>query len=186
MEEDWDSPYLDYIAKIRQEVGLFNAPPSLQFLKVHLENWAVNKVNSELLTHNLPYVQPIMKFVRQNYVLEHEGCTSLAEFRLSNAGLGNRAPRVNRQRTSSCSLCQGNLSELHVAFECTRLHRFRLKHTGITRFLAMCLAGNVGASLAFKRYLLGLDWNGQPIPTSQFLERGLALRAVKERWLEMS
>ena len=186
LDGTWDSPYMSYIASIRQKLDLLVAPPSIPFLKLHMNSWFLAHTNDSISDLSLPYVSPLTAFSRARYVCEHDGCSPLAQFKLSNAGLGNRAPRSGRQRTTICSLCAGALDEAHVAFVCPGLEAYRYDHTNVMVFITMCATRGILRRLAFKMYVRGLDWNGQKISTSLYLARGLVLKRILAEWLNRS
>jgi hypothetical protein len=183
LEGDWISPYYSYISKIRQNLQLLYAAPTKAFLKIHLNTWFISQTNLVISCSSLPCVDQIRDFSRSSYVHEHDGCSVIVRFKFNNAGLGNRAPRSGRQRTSVCSLCAGCLDEVHVAFICPLMDDYRVGYTDISRFLIMCRAGGVLPKLAAKMYMIGLDCNKQQISTSQYLKRGLNLRNLLNEWL---
>ena len=177
------SPYMVYISKVRQKLQLLCAPPSVAFLKLHLNAWFLDHTNLALSQLSLPCVQPLSSFSRSRYVCEHDGCSTLASFMLSNAGLGNRAPRPGRLRAVICYLCHGILDEAHVAFICPRMDDFRYDHTDLMVFMSMCRARGILQFLAYKMYVRGLDWDGDMVPTSVYLARGKTLKRVVDEWL---
>ena len=89
----WPSPYLDNITSVRETVQLHFVPPTPRYLGVHLAQWSLATVNSAIEKLTLPYVGTLPRFARQKYVYEHPHMDTIAEFRLSNAGLGNQNPR---------------------------------------------------------------------------------------------
>ena len=155
---------------------------TVAYLKLHLNSWFLDHTNLALSGLSLPCVLPLESFSRERYVCEHAGCTTLASFRLSNAGLGNRAPRPGRQRTGVCSLCRGVLDEAHVAFVCPAMDGFRYDNTDVMVFITMCRARGVLRQLAFKFYVRGLDWNGGQVETPVYLNRGVTLKRVVDEW----
>ena len=186
LEGGWKSPYLSYIAKIRQELQLLYAVPTISFLKLHLNMWFLNKTDMEVSQLNLPCVAAMESFSRSSYVCEHDGCSTLACFKFGNARLGNRMPRPGRQRTSVCSLCSGCLDEVHVAFVCPVMDDYRRAHTDLVTFSTMCRARGILPRLTFKMYVTGLNWKGDPIPITQLLSRGLVLKNLTREWLSRS
>ena len=180
---DWNSPYIAYITKIRQELQLYSVPPTIHFLKLHLNLWFINWVNDVISGAALPYVSPVQKFARARYVMEHDGCSTIVSYKFSNAGLGNRAPRPGRRRVSLCTLCSAHLDELHVAFVCPVLEEFRHRSTDIATFTSFCRTRGILPRLSFKMYLAGLDWMGNLLPVKEFLMRGVILRSITKEWL---
>ena len=183
MDGTWDSPYMAYISKVRQRVNLLAAPPTIHFLKSHLNSWFLAHTNLSLSLLSLTCVPLLTSFSRARYVCEHDGCSVLAKFKFCNAGLGNRAPRPGRQRMAVCPLCTGVLDEAHVAFICPVLDDYRQAHTDIMVFLTMCGARGVLRTLAYKMYLGGLHWNGIQVSSAVYLDRGLVLERVLSEWL---
>ena len=180
---DWLSPYIAYIAKIRQKIQLLITPTSKTFIKVHLNSWFLNNTNFNLSKLCLPCISPLISFSRARYICESDACQVLASFLFSCAGLGNKAPRPGRQRTSICSLCRGSLDEAHVAFHCPAMNDYREDNTDIARFITMCHDKNIYPNLAYKWYVTGLDCNGLAVSTPDYLSRGLTLQLMVGEWL---
>ena len=88
----WDSPYVSYICKLRQQTSLHSEPPSLHYLGVHLHQWALARINGSVLKQSLPCIQEITSFKKQAYVFSHKYLSTIASFRLSNGELGNKYP----------------------------------------------------------------------------------------------
>ena len=186
LDDSWDSPYMAYIAKIRQRLNLPVAPPTVHSLKIHLNSWFLAHTNLVLSSLSLSCVPPLSSFSRARYVVENDGCTTIALFKFNNAGLGNRAPRNGRVRTGVCSLCGDFLSEVHVAFACPGMDAFRYEHTDIMGFQSMCAARGILQALSYKMYVLGRGWDGKPVSTSVYLRRSGQLQGVLSEWLRRS
>ena len=183
LQGNWASPYIAYIGKIRQKLQLLSMPPTPSLLKLKLNAWFVMQCNHEIFRLSLPCVPQISSFSRSKYVCENQGCPTLAKFLFGCAGLGNRAPRPGRSRTTTCSLCKGPLNEAHVAFLCPDMDNYRYQHTDIAVFKMMCQTKQITPLIAYKWYVTGLDWNGNPIPTTIYLNRGRILENVVNEWL---
>ena len=158
-------------------------PPTNSILGRHLEHWALKLVNSRISSLNLSSVAKLVKFEKRSYVYEHQGLSHVAQFRLGCAGLGNKAPRQGRQRTFTCSLCREPLSECHVAFLCPAMEDFRHNNTDITTFISMCQSRSIHPRIAYKWYVMGLDWKDENIPTLAYLQRGQTLQKLLSEWL---
>ena len=183
LQGNWTSPYIAYIAKIRQQLQLLTIPASTSLLKIHLNTWFIDHTNLALSQLSDHYVAPISSFSRARYVSEHEGCSTLASLSFNCAGLGNKAPRPGRQRTGTCSLCNCPLNELHVAFLCPDMEDFRYQYTDIMTFLTRCMNRGIQPQIAYKWYITGHDWDGKAITTSEYLKRGSILHRVLSEWL---
>ena len=180
---DWNSSYIAYITKIRQKLQLYSAPPTIHFLKLHLNLWFLNWVNDAIFNAALPYVSPVKKFARAGYVMEHDGCPTIVSYKFSNACLGNRAPRPGHHRMLLCVLCSAPLDELHVAFVCPVLDEFRYTRTDIAAYASLCRTRGILPRLSFKMYLNGLDWMGTSLPVRVLLMRGVVLKSITDEWL---
>ena len=182
----WPSPYLNYITSIRRSIRLTFLPPTQRYLAIHLEQWALAETNSVLESRTLPYVEKLTKFRKQPYVYDHEHLDTIAQFRLSNAGLGNRGPRfpaASSSRVSSCPLCTTlRLSEGHVVFFCPSIESYR-EEFGLVFFRNVCLRKGYSEESIFKAYVNGLDWNGTLAYDTDFVDRGHALDTMRGHWL---
>lgn len=182
----WPSPYLEYITSIRVSVHLSFVPPTPRYLAIHLAQWALAETNHVLERHSLPYVSKMSKFERQAYVFEHDHLDTIAQFRLSNAGLGNRFPRFATAayaRRNSCPVCPSNhLSESHVVFFCSSVESYR-KELDLTFFRNICQREGYSEEKTFSTFVNGLDWNGNLVQDTDFAERGLAMDTIRGHWL---
>ena len=101
-------------------------------------------------------------FSCQPYAFEHEHLTTIAQFRLSSAGLGNKYPRfagVLYERQKYCPLCPGTLlTEAHVIFFCpsTEHHRrtFNLHFYGTA-----CALKGLDQEGTLREYLNDYKWS---------------------------
>ena len=115
----WPSPYLQNIFSIKERVNLTFDPPTLRYLGKHLYQWSLAETNYRISQLHLPYVGSLPDFSRQPYVFEHAHITTIAEFRLSSAGLGNKYPRfagVLYERQKFCPLCPGAILTYSFAY----------------------------------------------------------------------
>ena len=183
---EWESPYISYIMKIREKVGLLDIGPSEKYLRMHLMDWAVDVTNQKLFSLSTPSIMPIKKFSRELYVGENEGCSSMAVFRLGSAGLGNKEPRGSFARQTICMLCYGRLNEQHVAFECPALEDFRRKETEVTFFRNIFRRRQILVKESYRRFVNGYDWNGNKVLRSEMVKRGLELKALRKHWMRLT
>ena len=186
LQGNWASPYIAYIAKVRQKLQFLSMPPTFSLLKLKLNAWFTQQYNLELSRLTITNIPQMSSFSRSRYVSENQGCPTIAKFLYGCAGLGNRAPRPGRNRTTSCSLCRGPLDEAHVAFLCPGMDNYRYHNTDIAVFKTMCQTKKISPMLAYKWYVTGLDWNGNPIPTTVYLKRGHTLENLVNEWLNQT
>ena len=181
----WRSPYFGYITKIREAVNLNFFPPTIRYLKSHLYTWSLSEVNGKLADLSLPYVAPLKCFKRQPYVFEHLHLDTIAQFRLSNAGLGNRSPRwagFFYDRIKKCPLCTSAVSEDHIILSCRSVENER-KNLGITFFLNRCQDKGWSQEATFSALVNGLDLDGTVLPRPEIVRIGLTLDTLRGFWL---
>ena len=166
---------------------MFNLPPTEGSLDLHLNVWAIKETNRKISQLKLPCVDHITEFSRQNYVYEHGELSTIAQFRLSCAGLGNKAPNIAGFRSRHCILCSKDLNEQHVAFSCPELEKFRRTHTSISTFRNHCkLVSNDSLDTSYKKFVNGQDVHGVVITRSDHKSRGCMLSVMKNAWLRMA
>ena len=181
----WASPYLAYIYKLRSTVSLFSEPPNKHYLRQHLYHWALSMTNSSLLSHHLPGLVPLASFKRQHYVFAHDHLSTLASFRLSNAGLGNICPLPGRERFSACPRCLVPVpcTEEHVLFDCASIQGVRIV-TGLALFKTLAVVRGLSTAEMFQIFVRGLDLQKKPIAIAEYLERGAAITEMRNAWLK--
>ena len=184
----WPSPYLKYINKLRESVCLNFCPPTQRYLKTHLYTWSLTMVNTTLKTLSLPHVPPLTRFKVQPYIFEHQHLDTMAQVRLSNAGLGNRFPRwagFFYPRQHDCPLCPGSrLCETHVILSCSSIEAVR-SDLGVSFYRNRCLEKGMGLEAIMTNFVNGIDINGNPIGRSEIVDNGLALDTLRGHWLSM-
>ena len=117
--------------------------------------------------------------------MEHVGCSPLAQFRLSSAGLGDRVPRPGHAREKFCPLCNKKLDEYHVIVACQDLKSHR-RTTSVQSFLIQCRIKGMPAERAYLMFVNGLDSNGKEVATSVHLQRGKELMELKKQYLNLA
>ena len=182
----WPSQYLANIVAIRNKVRLAFVPPNTRYFDVHMAQWSLSETNQILSQKSLPYVKQLLYYRRQPYVFEHSQLDTVAQFRLSNAGLGNRFPRFpveGYRRRTTCPLCScQSLSEAHVVFFCPAVERFR-EELDLKFFRNICKKKGFSEEKTFSLYVNGHDWNENLLPDPDFPSRGLAMDLLRGHWL---
>ena len=184
----WPSPYLKYIILIRDAINLPFVPPTQHYLVSHLTQWSLSVTNHLISQFKLPNVGALSRFSCQPYVFEHPHLSTIAQFRLSNAGLRNRYPRFvgalyNIQKT--CPMCQEpKLSESHLFFFCPSVEHF-IKDFDLTTFRTVARVTGFTEEETFRIYINGFNWNGFHVPDTDFVARGHALDTIRGHWLTL-
>lgn len=172
------SPYLTYIGKIRQEVGLLEMPASVELLEFKLSIHFLDRTNCAISLMNLPSLRPITKYEMRKFVSEEEESQVLSRVRYFSANLGNKAPRPGFDRRVYCPLCpvMTVLSELHL-FKCPILASVR-DTTGITSFFNQCRLQGHSFESTFYIFVSGLGVDYKKIKVGDYKCRGESIAAV--------
>ena len=148
----------------------------------------ISVTNHLISQFKLPNVGALSRFSCQPYVFEHPHLSTIAQFRLSNAGLRNRYPRFvgalyNIQKT--CPMCQEpKLSESHLFFFCPSVEHF-IKDFDLTTFRTVARVTGFTEEETFRIYINGFNWNGCHVPDTDFVARGHALDTIRGHWLTL-
>ena len=188
MSMSWSSPYLQYITKVRSELGIISLPQNPSRLKGLLNTYFVNQTNDALSVMSLPWLQPITKYKRSRYVKEGKRSEFVACFRFNSVNIGHRFPRLGRtNKQRYCPLCP-NMHEnslLHMTFFCPALEDTRKVATSLSSFRNMCKAKDFSDLKVFALFVNGLDWNEIPVDGMVYLERGDDLKTIHDKFLSM-
>ena len=182
----WESPYVNYMFKLRTELGLYEVPLSVNCLVITLSDYFLKKLNLRLSRLSLPWLQPVKKLRRLAYTREGLSSETIAKFRYDCAGIGNRFPRVNRIfRQTSCPLCPVMVSNTvsHLALYCPSIEKLRKEQTVMTFFRNLCRTKGFSEDYIFELLINGYDWNENPSTLKDFLSRGSDLRILLDAWL---
>ena len=181
----WSSPYISYICKIRTEAALFAEPPTMKYLSIHMHQWALARTNSMIASHSLPYVPMLTSFKKKPYVYTHSYLSTLASFRLSNAGLGNKIPRNGSQVQKYCPACNSGylLDEGHVLFTCSATRKVRCE-TGINLFTTQAATKGLLEERARFLFVTGCDLEGNLVNMETYKHRAIAISAIRSAWLD--
>ena len=180
----WQSPYIKYICKLRCNLGLHEEPPTMRYLDRHVTKWAVDRVNDSISSVNLPFVESLTTFRRSEYVVSHRFLPTIAGFRLSNAGLGNKCPVVGLPQIKACPLCTNGhpVSEAYLLFGCQAMKEPQMVF-GLSLFQSQC-AGDSLERMAFL-YVNGRDEFDNAIEHKDYLTRGSVLKRMVFIWLSL-
>ena len=178
------SPYLIYINKIRQEVGLLVMPASVELLTFKLSVYFLDKTNDAITALKLPSLKPIDKLQVRAFVTEGKESQMISRIRYFSANLGNKAPRPGFDRRAFCPLCpvMSVLSELHL-FSCPALSNIRDK-TGITSFFNFCRFQGHSLESTFYIFVNGLGIDYKKIKLEDYKCRGESINAMVSTFIE--
>ena len=182
MEGSWNSPYLQYIASLRRQVGLYKAPSLSLYVKGLCYEYFLTETNRVL--KGMEWMPTIDSFSKQSYVSENHLSSVITQFKLANEGFGNKHPIKGFSRLQYCPLCPSNtlISGLHVIFICGSLTPLRTS-TGIALFMTQCALKGLSDQEAYKLFVNGYDSSRNLISTEAYLERAKCLNDLHAFWL---
>ena len=188
----WKSPYIEYIARVRREVGLGSGPLTVRLINLGVSHHFLNILNEKLYRMRLPVGHSVTKLRVWRHVGECERSKELSAWLVGQAQLGHKAPRKGYPRLRYCPVCSGGrrdirpvlLTDRHVLQVCPAVTGDR-GELRITAFMAACRARGFSHQKAFSAYLCGLSEELTEVGRPELLARGGALLELRLRWLGM-
>ena len=109
---------------------------------------------------------------------------SIASFRLSNAGLGNRFALQGLPRLGFCPRCgvHFRMDEVHVVVQCASMGSIR-EELGLSTFLEKC--EGYSSERKYFLYVNGLDEYGNWTSAGNYESRGLILNRMRSAWINL-
>ena len=182
----WRSPYLQYLNRIRMELGLFSLPMEPGKLERAVSSYFIGKLNADVGSLALPWIRPVKKLRRMRYTREGLASEAIAAFRYDVTCIGNKYPRIGRDTTQrECPLCPSGFRNTvsHLAFFCPSMEKFRKEETSLGSFRNMCSAKGFSNDHIYDLFVNGDDWNENPVLVGVFLERGVDLKQLLDNFL---
>ena len=68
---------------------------------------------------------------------------------------------------------------------CPSIEKIRKEQTSVASFRNTCLLQGFSEDHTFGLYINGQDWNENPVPVKDFLDRGVELKHLLDIWLSM-
>ena len=163
---------------------MFDVPPSMKILQTHISDWFLDCTNDKINNLTLPSIHPVVSLSRSHYVCESYYSTVITEFKFSNAGLGNREPRLGYPRLTMCPLCPQQFpnTEFHLVMQCGSVADLR-STTNVTSFINICKLKGVSSQLTYDLFVNGLDSDKNQVFSVCYIERGRCLFDLRALWL---
>ena len=182
----WTSPYYSYICQLKSNLQLFTVPQSRKILMSHISERFLMNLNSDVQELELPALGLVRSLKCSSYVCENTYSSVIAAFKLGNADLGNRAPRMGHLRRSLCPLCPvpSPNTEFHLVMCCSALSPMR-SATQISTFITACHMKNISLASTYSLFINGKDSNHQNIGLQEYLERGKCMDDLRKLWLSL-
>ena len=171
----WRSPYLHHMAKIQEELGIVQLPPSAEFIDEIVSSHCLAELQIKVASLSSISIDPgsITCLERMRSAREGEafnwinraimGCTGI---QFDGITWRKLCPEDGRKST-----------DLHFVSECMGTARAR-KETGLNSFFTSCDLIGIGKKDAYSNFLRGLSASGEFIKMEDYVERGRSLGAI--------
>ena len=174
----WKSPYLDYINKLRTEVGMVVVPKMEKNVELITNTYFIDQLNLKLSgLKSVQAIKPIIQLRRARSAREGE------QWRWVNMALmGSTGVRMLQQEGKWNRMClkDGVLNtDLHCVTSCSLNKRTRIE-TGLNYFFACARLKNVNKKNAYKLYLAGRDLAGEYVDEATYRDRAKTLEDIFE------
>ena len=163
-------------------MSMYTTIPAPSLMKNMSSEHFLSTINSTISSYS--WLLPMNTFTRSVYVCENQYSHVISEFKLDCANLGNKQPRQGYDRQPTCPVCPGNVpnTTMHMLFCCSSVSG--LRHlTGIQSFMTQCQLHGLSLTEAFKYFVNGLTWRGDPVDRQEYLERGKSMNDMRDLWL---
>ena len=184
---EWHSKYFEYIVKVKNTISLPYVY-SEQMIELHLSDYFLKKLNSEIVKANLPSYKPVSVISKNTFVNESELSAMLTGIKV-NYCKNNQTQGTGRNRV--CPFCPGVVgrigppaSEFHVTWVCPKVENVR-KMSGITWFKNQVSMNLVNDDDSFYMYVNGLDVSNNKVSQAVIDDRIRSLSSVRSAWLKL-
>ena len=186
----WKSLYLEYISRVKMEVGMIAGPVSVKHVEITLNHHFRRLLNEKLFQMRLPIGYNVKELELGRHVGECKSSKEISAWLVGQAQLGYKAPRKGYPRLRFCPVCPGGLASVrkaaltdhHVLQECPGIDDVR-EEQGVSCFMLKCREKGYSKDMAFCAYLRGLSIDMVEIERSDYIKRGAALIVIRNSWL---
>ena len=161
---------------------------SEQMIEEHLNNYFLEKLNSDIIKANLPSYKPVSVISRNAFVNESELSALLTGIKVNYCReIQTQGPGRNRV----CPFCPGVVgrigppaSEFHVTWVCPKVEEVR-NMAGITWFKNQMSMRSVNDNDSFHMYVNGFDVSNEKVSQIVLDNRIRSLSSVRSAWLKL-
>ena len=170
----WVSPYLNYISKVREELGLLVLPASNKGIEEATRAYMMVKLNSKIDGFkDKPALKRVKVLKTSRTAVEGEDARwinkmwmGVSGVQLSQGDWESRCQEDGRKNT-----------EFHYITECKSTAKAR-KETGIQTYFNMNNMRGVKVKTAYRRFVSGLDEHEDEISFEDYMDRGSSMKIV--------
>ena len=170
----WVSPYLGYISKVREQLGLLVLPTSNRGIEEATRSFMMEKVNSKIDSFkDKPALRRVKELKTSRTAFEGEDARWINKMWMGVSGVQLR----QGEWESRCQEDGSKNTELHSITECTSTVKAR-KETGIQRYFNLNKMNGVKVKTAYRRFVSGLDEYDEEIGFEDYMNRGSSMKTV--------
>ena len=176
---DWKSPYMEYIYKIRAEVGMITFPPTEKLVEEIVGSYSIDCLNENILRLvSVPKLGQVCELSRAKSAREGEEWHWLNIARMGVWAIKRQLGANGRNKI--CSRDGVNDTDLHCVAECTKTAGVR-KETGVSQFFTSAKLLGIGMPKAYAMFVHGQDLSGNLLSDEEYKERGRCLATIFQK-----
>ena len=178
-EGTWKSPYMEYISRIRTEVGMVSFPPTEELIEEVVASASLEVLNCKLeKLSSVPKLDEIVELSRARSAREGEDWHWINIARMGAAAI-QRQLGVNG-RDKICSRDGVTNTDVHCIAECSKTVNAR-RETEVNKFFTSARIRGLTIEKSYAVFVHGLDLEGNTIPDADYKERGRCLAHIFQR-----
>lgn len=172
----WRSPYLLNIARIQEDLGMVQLPPSMDLLDEIVSSQCLVELNEKVAgLSSIPIISTITDLQRARSAREGE-----AFWWINRAIMGCTGIRFSREVQAWRKVCPEDgktATDLHFVSECSGTSRIR-NTTGMNMYFTSTRVSGLSTAQAYSNYVKGLNSAGEEVSIQDYVERGRTLAAI--------
>ena len=170
----WVSPYISYISKVREQLGLLVLPASNKGVEEATRAFMMEKVNGKIDgLKDKPALKRLNELKTARTAIEGEDARWINRMWMGVSGV----QLSEGEWESRCQEDGRKNSEFHAITECMSTVKAR-KETGILRYFNLNKMKGVKVKKAYRRFVSGLDENEDEISFEDYMRRGSSMKTV--------
>ena len=178
-EGNWKSPYMEYMYKIRTEVGMVSFPPTEDLIEEFVMSAGMRTLNSKIeRLSSVPKLGEVGSLSRARSAREGEDWYWINVARMGAWAIKRQLGVNGRDRI--CSRDGVNNTDVHCVTECSKT-AFSRKETGVSNFFTAAKFRGMSLTKSYSLFVHGLGLDGNVIKDADYKERGRCLSLIFQK-----
>ena len=175
-EGRWKSPYMEYIYRVRTEVGMVSFPPTEALIEEIVASSSLRRLNAKLdKLSSVPQLEDVVELSRARSAREGEDWHWVNIARMGVWAIKRQLGVDGRNKY--CSRDGMKDTDLHCVTECSNTASVR-KETGVSKFFTSAKLRGMSIEKSYALFVHGFDLEGRLIEESDYKERGRCLARI--------